>query len=74
MDAIPTELITSALHVAPHPDGGWIVEDEHRRIAPSRYADLQEAVDEAEVYATARAGWRVIVHDQTNPAVGEAAA
>jgi hypothetical protein len=73
MYEVPVGVGRTALHIAPHPAGGWIVEDEHHRIAPSRYLDLREAVAEAEAYAADRDEWHVIVHDQSNPAVGDVA-
>jgi hypothetical protein len=53
-----------ALHIAPHTDGGWVVEDDARRLPPSRYDDLDEARREAEEYVAGHhEEWEVVVHE-----------
>lgn len=57
----------TTLHVAPHPAGGWVVEDERRLLAPERYADRQEAIAEASFWLDGHGLGRLVVHDERGP-------
>ena len=55
------------LHVAPHPAGGWLVEDETRLVAPERYANRDAAVAHATAWLTGHGHGRLVVHDEGSP-------
>ena len=54
------------LHVAPDPHGGWLVEAGDRCIPTSSYEDFAEAIRDAQDYAAAHVGWRVVVRDHAS--------
>ena len=57
----------TTLHVAPHPAGGWLVEDETRLVTPERYANREAAVAHATAWLTGHGHGRLVVHDECSP-------
>ena len=57
----------TTLHVAPHPAGGWLVEDETRLVAPERYANREAALAHATAWLTGHGQGRLVVHDERSP-------
>ncbi len=57
----------TTLHVAPHPAGGWLVEDEARLVAAERYANRETAVAHATAWLTGHGHGRLVVHDESSP-------
>ncbi len=57
----------TTLHVAPHPAGGWLVEDETRLVAPEHYANQRAAVAHATAWLTGHGDGRLVIHDEHSP-------
>ena len=57
----------TTIHVAPHPAGGWLVEDETRLVGPEHLTSREAAVAHATAWLTGHGHGHLVIHDEHFP-------